>query len=103
MVRRRQSRRAPHATDGRRRGAQALPGPSGLALGHGALTAPYQHDGSEGALTEVVTFYNRGGRDPQSYGKSLDIRPLNLTDSDIHDVVAFLEALTGATDDRLRQ
>ena len=63
-----------------------------------ALTAPYQHDGSEASLTEVVTFYNRGGRDPQSYGKSLDIRPLNLTESDVHDVVAFLESLTGVTD-----
>ena len=63
-----------------------------------ALTAPYQHDGSEGSLMEVVTFYNRGGRDPRSYGKSLDIRALNLTDGDVHDIVAFLEALTGVTD-----
>ena len=65
-----------------------------------ALTAPYQHDGSEATLAEVVGFYNRGGRDPGSYGKSLDIRPLNLTDGDVHDLVAFLEALTGTTDVR---
>ena len=63
-----------------------------------ALTAPYQHDGSEATLLEVVTFYNKGGRDPQSYGKALDIRPLNLTDSDLQDLVAFLEGLTGVTD-----
>jgi cytochrome c peroxidase len=59
-----------------------------------ALTAPYQHDGSEETLGEVVRFYNLGGRDPRSYGKSLDIRPLNLTESDLVDLVAFLEGLT---------
>lgn len=59
-----------------------------------ALTAPYQHDGSEASLDEVVSFYNKGGRDPQSYGKSLDIRPLNLTDAALKDLVAFLEGLT---------
>jgi cytochrome c peroxidase len=63
-----------------------------------ALTAPYQHDGSEATLLEVVTFYNKGGRDPQSYGKALDIRPLNLADADLQDLVAFLESLTGITD-----
>jgi cytochrome c peroxidase len=59
-----------------------------------ALTAPYQHDGSEVSLDEVVRFYNQGGRDPQSYGKALDIRPLNLIDADLSDLVAFLEGLT---------
>ncbi len=59
-----------------------------------ALTAPYEHDGSEETLADVVRFYNRGGRDPQSYGKALDIRPLNLQDSDLDDLVAFLNALT---------
>jgi cytochrome c peroxidase len=63
-----------------------------------ALTAPYQHDGSEATLEEVVSFYNKGGRDPQSYGKSLDIRPLNLTDGDVKDIVAFLEGLTAPVD-----
>ena len=55
-----------------------------------ALTAPYQHDGSEASLADVVRFYNLGGRDPRSYGKSLDIRPLNLADADLGDLVAFL-------------
>ena len=63
-----------------------------------ALTAPYQHDGSEASLLEVVTFYNKGGRDPNSYGKALDIRALNLTEADLQDLVAFLEGLTGVTD-----
>jgi cytochrome c peroxidase len=59
-----------------------------------ALTAPYQHDGSEASLAEVVRFYNLGGRDPRSYGKALDIRALNLTDAELDDLVAFLTALT---------
>ena len=59
-----------------------------------AVTAPYQHDGSEATLDEVVRFYNQGGRDPNSYGKSLDIRPLNLTESELKDLVSFLEGLT---------
>ena len=63
-----------------------------------ALTAPYQHDGSEASLEEVVSFYNKGGRDPRSYGKSLDIRPLNLTDREVKDIVAFLEGLTAPVD-----
>src|SRR5688500_9496384 len=42
---------------------------------HVALTAPYQHDGSEATLDEVVRFYNLGGRDARSYGKALDIKP----------------------------
>jgi cytochrome c peroxidase len=59
-----------------------------------ARTAPYQHDGSEETLEKVVRFYNAGGRDPRSYGKALDIKPLGLTESQIADLVEFLEALT---------
>jgi cytochrome c peroxidase len=58
-----------------------------------ALTAPYMHNGAFGSLKEVVEFYNGGGvshplLDPL-------IRPLELTDSEIMDIVAFLESLTG--------
>jgi len=63
-----------------------------------ALTAPYQHDGSEATLLDVVRFYNLGGRDPQSYGKALDIRPLNLNESQLDDLVSFLRALTMPVD-----
>jgi hypothetical protein len=42
----------------------------------------------------VVRFYNLGGRDLQSYGKALDIRPLNLQEIELNDLVAFLNALT---------
>jgi cytochrome c peroxidase len=63
-------------------------------LRNAALTAPYMHDGSEPSLEEVVRFYNRGGKEKESYGLALDIRPLNLEASQITDLVAFLEALT---------
>jgi cytochrome c peroxidase len=59
-----------------------------------ALTAPYLHDGSEPSLEEIVRFYNRGGKEKESYGLALDIRPLNLTDDQLADLVAFLQALT---------
>lgn len=58
-----------------------------------ALTAPYMHNGVFGSLTEVLTFYNKGGiPNPQ-----LDplIRPLGLTPEEIKHIVAFLESLTG--------
>jgi len=58
-----------------------------------ALTAPYMHNGVFGTLKEVLSFYNQGGiANPQ-----LDpaIRPLGLTDSEMEDIVIFLESLTG--------
>ena len=59
-----------------------------------AVTAPYFHDGSEETLLDVVGFYNQGGKDPKSYGLAADIRPLGLSDSQMAELVAFLEALT---------
>lgn len=58
-----------------------------------ALTAPYMHDGSEPNLMTVVEFYNKGG-EPNPY---LDggITPLKLTHEEIHDLVMFMESLTG--------
>jgi cytochrome c peroxidase len=62
------------------------------------LTAPYMHDGSLKTLKEVVIHYNNGGVTPAS-AKVNDflsggIRPLNLTDAQLDDLVAFLQALT---------
>lgn len=54
-------------------------------------TAPYMHNGSEKTLKEVVEFYDRGGnKNPQ-----LDplIVPLNLTDQEQADIIAYLKAL----------
>jgi cytochrome c peroxidase len=57
------------------------------------LTAPYMHDGSQATLREVVEWYNKGGHPNPHLSK--DIRKLNLTEQEIDDLVAFMEALTG--------
>lgn len=63
-----------------------------------AVTQPYMHDGSLKTLEEVVDFYNNGGRekkdDPLSDFQSGGIRPLDLSDAEKQDLVAFLQALT---------
>lgn len=64
-----------------------------------ALTAPYMHDGSLATLEDVVVFYNNGGRvntddPPANAHQSSGIRPLDLSDQQQADLVAFLEALT---------
>jgi cytochrome c peroxidase len=62
------------------------------------LTAPYMHDGSLKTLKEVIVHYNNGGVTPAG-AKVNDflsggIRPLNLNDTQIGDLVEFLKALT---------
>ena len=63
-----------------------------------AVTPPYMHDGSLETLKEVVEHYNNGGvtnaDDPVNDFLSGGIRPLDLTDQQIDDLVAFMEALT---------
>jgi cytochrome c peroxidase len=63
-----------------------------------ADTAPYMHDGSIATLSEVVVHYKNGGvtdeGDPVNDYLSGGIRPLDLTDEEIDDLVAFMEALT---------
>jgi cytochrome c peroxidase len=59
-----------------------------------ALTWPYMHDGSVRTLAGAVALYNAGGvKNP-----TLDvfIMPLELTDDEQKDLVAFMEALTGS-------
>jgi cytochrome c peroxidase len=57
-------------------------------------TAPYMHDGSLATLQEVVEFYNRGC----TANPNLDpaITPLGLSENDVKDLVAFLQALSDA-------
>lgn len=58
------------------------------------LTAPYMHDGSLATLEEVIELYNKGNvKNPR-----LDplFRPLNLTDLEKADLVAFMKALTSS-------
>jgi cytochrome c peroxidase len=63
-----------------------------------AATAPYMHDGSLATLRDVVVHYNNGGvtkeGDPVNDFLSGGIRPLNLSESQIDDLVAFMESLT---------
>jgi cytochrome c peroxidase len=68
-----------------------------------ALTAPYFHNGGKRTLREVVELYNRGGdfHDhvgadgvPQTRFMDLGIGRLHLTESEIDDIVSFLESLT---------
>jgi cytochrome c peroxidase len=59
-------------------------------------TAPYMHTGQLGTLREVVEFYNAGGHESGFVGvKDEKMKPLNLTEQEINDLVAFLETLTG--------
>jgi cytochrome c peroxidase len=63
-----------------------------------AVTAPYMHDGSIETLRDVVVHYNNGGvtneGDRINDFLSGGIRPLNLSESQIDDLVAFMESLT---------
>jgi cytochrome c peroxidase len=66
-----------------------------------ALTAPYMHDGSLKTLKDVVRHYNEGGKSPGEAWQvnpylSGGIRPLNLSDEQIDDLVSFMEALTSS-------
>lgn len=58
-----------------------------------ALTAPYMHDGSLASLDQVVRHYDRGGTGAP--GQDPRIRPLNLSEGEMRDLVTFLHSLTG--------
>ena len=57
-----------------------------------ALTAPYMHDGSLPSLEAVVRFYNMGRQHSKAVSEL--IKPLQLSEREIFDLVAFLGALT---------
>jgi cytochrome c peroxidase len=58
-----------------------------------SLTAPYMHNGSLATLEQVMQFYNRGGH----ANENLDplIKPLNLSQAEMNELIAFLQSLTG--------
>ncbi len=64
-------------------------------------TAPYMHNGSFWDLTEVVQFYNAGGGSndftdgTMAKTKTPLLKPLGLSDDEVDDLVAFLEAFSG--------
>ncbi|HEY8208937.1 MAG TPA: hypothetical protein VIG99_15710, partial [Myxococcaceae bacterium] len=62
-----------------------------------ALTGPYMHNGLFRTLEEVIWHYDGGGA-PSGYAgtKSVRVKPLGLTEQEVSDLVAFLQALNGA-------
>ena len=62
------------------------------------LTAPYMHNGSLKTLIDVVRFYNKGG-ETNPY-LDTDMKPLDLDEREMNNLVEFLRALT--SDDILR-
>ena len=63
------------------------------SLRNAARTAPYMHDGSKATLEDVVDHYSEIPEDrPHQDGEKL-LRPLNLTDAEKADLVAFLKTL----------
>jgi len=63
------------------------------------LTGPYMHNGSMKTLLDVVRFYNQGGgHNPMLTDR---MRPLDLNEHQMSDIVEFLRSLT--SDDVLKQ
>ena len=58
------------------------------------LSAPYMHNGEFGTLREVVEFYDGGGIPNELLSPLL--QPLNLTNQEKDNLIAFLESLTGS-------
>lgn len=61
------------------------------------LTAPYMHHGQFKDLETVLDFYNRGGgvgMGLQIDNQTLDDAPLNLSQQEMQDIIAFMKSLT---------
>lgn len=58
-----------------------------------ARTAPYMHDGSKGTLEDVVRHYSQIPEERLHQDDEKLLRPLNLMDDEIADLVAFLKTL----------
>ncbi|MEM7255894.1 MAG: cytochrome c peroxidase [Pseudomonadota bacterium] len=60
-----------------------------------ALTAPYFHDGSEADLAAVVRHYNNQSHRESGRRTDSQLHPLELSESEISDIVEYLHALSG--------
>jgi len=60
-----------------------------------ALRPPYMHNASLATLGDVVRHYEKGGIDRPS--RSAMMHPIQLTDQERLDLVAFMETLTAET------
>ncbi|MEZ6068393.1 MAG: cytochrome c peroxidase [Planctomycetaceae bacterium] len=58
-----------------------------------AASGPYMHDGSLATLLDVVKHYDKGGTPNKNLSDKM--RKLNLTEREMLDLVAFMEACTG--------
>ncbi len=71
------------------------------SLRYAKYTAPYMHNGSFWDLKEVVDFYNAGGGSNEftdgkiAKNKTKLIKPLGLSEKEVEDLVAFIEAFSG--------
>jgi len=66
------------------------------SLRYTKYTYPYMHNGMVETLRDVVEFYNAGGgKNEFSKTKSPLIKPLGLSETEIDDLVSFLESLSG--------
>jgi cytochrome c peroxidase len=63
-----------------------------------ALRPPYMHNASVATLYDTVRHYEKGGIDRPS--RSPLMLPLQLTEEERLDLVAFMESLTGSADQR---
>lgn len=57
-----------------------------------ANTGPYFHDGSAATLEQVVEHYRKGG--DVTHNLSKDMKPLDLTATEVKQIVAFMQALS---------
>ncbi|MGI9382537.1 MAG: cytochrome-c peroxidase [Methyloligellaceae bacterium] len=66
------------------------------SLRYAKYTAPYMHNGAFWELKDVVEFYNKGGgKNEFSANKTPLIKPLGLSEKQLEDLVAFVEAFSG--------
>ena len=65
-----------------------------------ALRPPFMHNASAATLHDVMRLYERGGIDRQS--RSPLLVPIDLTDQERDDLVAFMEVLTGLEENSSR-
>ena len=57
-------------------------------------SAPYMHDGRFADLTEVLRFYSEfAGNTPEARARGVTLKPINLSEREIADLVAFLQSL----------
>ena len=66
------------------------------SLRYTKYSAPYMHNGQLETLRDVVEFYNAGGGSNEfAETKTPLVKPLGFSESEIEDLVAFLESMSG--------